>query len=685
VEVPNRLGWLKSARVLRLLSALVALAVLGVVLYNATAVDRVPPTCTINLSATAPDSDLAPLLASVNIVFNEDVRPKTAEKAFSITPEVAGSFHWQGYDRLIFTPSAKLPPDSTFHVMIAAGVEDLAGNAQSNPSELTFTTVGAPAVKSVSPGTDQQGVAVDTPIVITFDRWMDDQKVLAGLSIEPALAYQATWNGVVLTLKPNNPLSFDTTYTLRLGDPAVDTDGTRLSAFATRFTTVGMGLRAISLVPTPNVAGVSVHSPIAVVFDGSIDPASISGAIHLTPPVNGSISTTSLADDRTAQPTPTPAGSHDSVLVFTPDGALAAHTTYTVSMSSSVRRTDGQAAAEQSWTFTTGEPSVNGLNQIVFLSDRGGVANVWLMNPDGSNPRQVTAELVPVSGFDVSGDGSAIAYTAGGVVKRMGIGGDNMQVVTASGRFEYAPAYTPDGTGLVLGRRDPGGIDKGYWRIPLISGADVKQLLPDGAPGLASVTLGGDGLTDSAGRPSWAPRVAFSTDGKAMLIVRGSDDSVELVDMTGAATPVKLSIKGNSRPVWVQTDSSFYVVGTSDNGASWAYWRVSTTGGAIRIGPAAGDLSATADGRLALLVSGSGGATHLGFASNASSGSVALLTQDATWSERSPSFSPDGSQIVFSRVGAQSLTVSAGIWVVNSDGTALLNLATDGAYPRWMP
>jgi Tol biopolymer transport system component len=62
-----------------------------------------------------------------------------------------------------------------------------------------------------------------------------------------------------------------------------------------------------------------------------------------------------------------------------------------------------------------------------------------------------------------------------------------------------------------------------------------------------------------------------------------------------------------------------------------------------------------------------------------------LLTADPTFSEVSPSFSPDGSMIVFGRFGTTSPTASAGIWTIRPDGTELTNLALDGAYPRWLP
>jgi hypothetical protein len=685
VELPRGLGWLRSGRALRLASALVGIAVLGVVLYNATAVDRVPPTYAIQLSSTVAGSGLALVRTSVKVAFSEDVNTDVAQNAFSITPTVAGSFHWQG-STLIFTPSNKLPLSSTFHIHMAPGVMDKSGNVQSGSADVTFTTVGPPVVKSVAPDVNAPGVPISTTIVITFDRYMDPQKTLQGLALEPAAPYSATWQGAVLTLTPTKPLEYDTVYTIKLGAPAVDTDGSELTAYVTNFKTVGIGLRALALYPTPNVyGGVSVQSKVAVVFDGPVDVNSIANSIQLAPPVNGSISVVSLPDDSHAQgqATPTPSGSGNNVLVFTPSGPLAAHTSYTVTLSSGIRRIGGQAAASQTWTFTTGEPSTSALGQIAFLSDRSGVNNVWLMNSDGTDQRQVTSELVPVTGFDISGDGTTVAYAAAGAVKIMGIGGD-IRYTTAAGRFEYAPAFTNDGTGLIVGRRDASGTDLGYWRIPVVSGSDQSQLLPDGAPLLGSVELGGNGLTGSAGLPSWASRAAFSADDTWMLIVRGSDNAVEIVDLTGAHKPVKVNVIASGRPVWVASQDSFYLAGSDDKGASWAYWRVSTAGVAVRAGPSVVDIAADGNGNLVLLVEGLDGSDHLEFRP-ASSGAEVPLTTGPGLSDRSPSFSPDGKVIVFGRVNSHDLTKSEGIWVVKPDGTGLAQLSPDGAYTRWLP
>ena len=683
VELRRRLGWLKSGRSLRLASAIIAGAVLAALLYNAILVDRIPPTYSIRVSNSAASGPVA-ALNSIDVDFSEGVRKDTAEQAFSISPNVTGSFHWQNL-KMIFTPSTKLPLSTKFHVHMAAGVQDLVGNAQGGTGDIDFTTVGKPTVTLVSPVPGAPSVGVDAPVLITFDRLMDTQKVIAGIKVDPDFTYQASWNGAVLSIAPIRPLQYGTTYTITVGDPAVDTDGTQLVPYVTTFKTVDMGLRVSALIPSPNVAGVNIRSKIAVVFDGPIDQASIGGAIKMTPPVSGSITAVALPDDRTpsAGPTTGLAVAGATVLVFTPDNPFPPHTTYSVTMSSTVKRTDGQVAAAQAWSFTTGEAPANALNQIAFISDRGGVNNVWLMNPDGSNQREVTAELVPISGFDVSGDGATMVYGAGGVIKKMSIAGDNIQTLTPSGVYEYAPAITPDGTAVIVGRRDSLGADQGYWRYQLNGSTNPTQLAPDGAPAIGSLTLGGDGLTGKAGTPQWAGRAAFSADGSVMLMVRGSDNVVEIVDPKGIAKPLELDLIAGSRPVWVQLDNAFYVSATADNGATWSYYKVTIAGVITRMGSSGSDVAAS--GRaLALQVQSDDGTIHVAFVTQAGA-SPLLLATDSNFIEMSPSFSPSGATIVFGRVASQSLGVSAGIWTVKPDGTGLINLSTDGGYPRWLP
>ena len=86
------------------LVALLALAALGLVLYNATLVDRRPPTVSrISLSATAGDDHVAQTLAAIDIEFSEPVEPASVELRFQIEPHVGGTLTWDRDTVAIFT------------------------------------------------------------------------------------------------------------------------------------------------------------------------------------------------------------------------------------------------------------------------------------------------------------------------------------------------------------------------------------------------------------------------------------------------------------------------------------------------------------------------------------------------------------------------------------------------------
>ena len=693
-----------SRRWISRLLAVAAVVVLGLVLYNATLVDRRPPALTgISLSATAGGDDhLAQTLTAIDLVFSEPVDRSSVEQRFKIEPYVGGTFTWDRDTTAIFTPAAKLPSATAFSVGLAVGFADLAGNAAPDAAgPFAFQTVGPPVVAAMDPVSGTAGMATDAVVRLTFDRLMDTDSVESALAVQPVAPFQVTWSGPSLTLAFSAPLDFGTTYTVTVGSGAADTDGSHLAApYSGTFTTVNAGLGVTTVVPADGVAGISVRTPIAIVFDGPIDPGSIDGAIRITPSIGGDLRVVDPVSDA-AQPgpspgasgapagSPTPTAPGSTVLLFTPNNPLAQHTTYTVALSPVVRRSGdpGQVAAGRTWTFTTGGETTSAQNQIAFLSARGGVRNVWLMNPDGSNPRQVTTELAPVSAYDVSSDGRSMAYAAGGAVRLLRLDGSDLATLTDAGHLDYAPTLAPGGGAVLLGRRDAAGTDLGWWLEPLPgapAGSQPRQLLPYGAPPVGSVGLSGDGLVAGPGVSPWADRAAFDPTGRWLLFVT-ADGRVVHADLATdgdgpTVGPLDLS-STTGVPAWDATGRGFVVVGEGPIGIGLI--RVAATGGGqAALFPAVGPAAVSGGGGIASLVAPTG--DHLGY-SAASSQPPEALTSAPELLDRSPGFSPDGMTLLFTRVPVTDQAASAGIWLCALDGRDLRQLSTDGADPRWLP
>ena len=684
-------------RLISLISASVALVALALVLFNATTVDRKPPTIkSITLSAPGADAHQAQTVTAIDIEFSEPVLTATVESRFHIEPAVDGAFTWDG-STAIFTPSQKLSPDSDFTISIDSGYEDLAGNADEIGLDgWAFQTIGAPVVVRVTPPDATDGMPLDGHIELVFDRLMDTASVEAALSVEPAAPVAATWSGPVVTLTFGSGLEFGTAYALTIGTAAADTGGSHLAVpFVTHFTTVAAGLGITSLIPGSGVAGIGIETPIAIQFDAPIAADTARSALHIVPSVDGEVRVVPRGGDLGAAGGPAPTGpAAADTLLFVPSAPLAAHTTYTVTLDPTVARLDDPTvvAAGRTWSFTTGAPTVSGQNQIAFLSARSGVRNVWVMNPDGTNQRQLTVELAPVSSFDASRDGTELAYAAGGVVTVMHIDGSNVNRLTKDdGRFEYAPVFAPDGQHVVLARRDASGNDLGYWLVPTPgTTGNERQLVDHGAPPLGSGDLVGDGIGTADAPSLWTSRIAFNADGSQALLVTASVE-MYLVDARdpGSQTlvePIEVALKAAASPAWVAGRDAFLVAGTADGDERSGLYEVSPSGTTSRIpntDGATGRVTLGPTGRLAYLVRDTNGlaALHL----LATDGSDQRLPGVPGLADAWPAFSPDGARLVVVRTRDPLPGNSGGIWVLDLDTDGAEELARDGAFATWIP
>jgi Tol biopolymer transport system component len=194
------------------------------------------------------------------------------------------------------------------------------------------------------------------------------------------------------------------------------------------------------------------------------------------------------------------------------------------------------------WTFTTGAPQATLSNQVVFLSDRGGIANVWAMNPDGTGQHQVSAELAPVVDYAAAPDGSSIVIGDGRRLVHLRADGSGRRVLTDAAHLEFDATYSPDGSRVAFARADAStGRGLGLWEWDVGGGAATEVELPEGPDGGTATPSTPD---EDGPLPLRAPR--YSSDGGLMAFVdltgsvgmlAAEEGEITVVEVTAAGTP----------------------------------------------------------------------------------------------------------------------------------------------------
>jgi TolB protein len=185
-------------------------------------------------------------------------------------------------------------------------------------------------------------------------------------------------------------------------------------------------------------------------------------------------------------------------------------------------------------------------DQVLFISFRGGVADVWRASMNGGGDTKITNTAEQEADLASSKDGSRLAFTRiiGGLPKlyRTNSSGGSAVAVTASfsdGAIDAAPSFAPSGDKLVFVSSQGGPVR--LWTVDIGSG-DLDTL-PRGAAG-ADV------------EPAWSPYggyVAFASN-------RDGPTELYLLNLaTGLSTRLTLAGGSNGRASWTADGRILFV------------------------------------------------------------------------------------------------------------------------------
>ena len=308
----------------------------------------------------------------------------------------------------------------------------------------------------------------------------------------------------------------------------------------------------------------------------------------------------------------------------------------------------------------TGGDDAPASGRMAFVSDRGGDAEIYVMNADGSGIEQLTDNESGDNSPSWSPNGERIAFLSDRDndediydIYVMNADGSHVQQLTDRCNNHFI-TWSPDGGHIAFESR-----------------GDIYVMNADGS-----------GVGQLTGRPQESCAEAFLAvhDGEAGYFRRNADGSLELVEDYGSLDWHTV----DSSPVWSPNgDRIAFVSGRGGDGFG-VYVMNADGGGVERL---------TYDEDFNLLPSWSPEGNRIAFVSggldffgdmgiyvmNADGGGVERLT-DKESPDSSTAWSPDGGRIAF----ASNRDGDSGIYIMNADGGGVVRLA-EGHSPSWSP
>jgi Tol biopolymer transport system component len=440
--------------------------------------------------------------------------------------------------------------------------------------------------------------------------------------------------------------------------------------------------RLLEVAPAAGAVDVPASAPLLLKFSRPMQPDSVSQHLVIQPAVSGKVS------------------GQGSTITFTPDQPWPSGTDIQARMESGAYASGILGLSLRSgktWSFTTGRP------QIVYLYPSDGPAQLYSIDPETLENRQLSDISGEVIDFSVSAGGSEIYFDssqgdAGSIIyrwdRKTGQSSPILRCPRALCRYSQA---SPSGDYLAFERTSLIGEEQArtpeVWLMALPKG-NPQNPAPAPQPHLV-----GD-KTHQTNQPSWSPDgllTYYDTDLASFILFNPKNgETSKFSSQTGL--PGSWGPDGNSYVISQAFDnpiSNSNVISNVQVIPSSHLWLFNRKDASLKdltgsdtfddTSPALspkGDLLAFARTDLNLARWTPGAQIWL---MHPDGSQAHQLSEEPTYSHYDFAWSPDGGQLAYTRSDQNQMTEPPELWIVNVDGSLPRQIMIGGYAPQWIP
>ncbi len=167
------------------------------------------------VAAMQPQGTMVALDKQISVTFSENVDFESFKKNAEIKPALEGSWVTEDYKTITYDAAA-LQKDTTYTLILQAGLETFNGGYLEENAQYSFTTIGPAKVISSFPHDTAQGVSVNSGIRWQFNQAVDHASAEGKFTISPEVNGTFSWQENEMTFQPDGQLSFNQTYAVAM-------------------------------------------------------------------------------------------------------------------------------------------------------------------------------------------------------------------------------------------------------------------------------------------------------------------------------------------------------------------------------------------------------------------------------------------------------------------------------------